>query len=167
MIRTASRLAATSVALFLLASPVFAQQGQPSASHLAVARDVAVSSGMTRSFDAMIDPLFAQLQQMNVTRPEIQQDLQQVAAQIRPEAEKRKEQMIENAARAFATRMTEAELKDVAAFYKSPAGLKYVQMQPAILDDIVQDLALWTQQTAEFIMGRTRDEMSKRGHQLQ
>ena len=33
MIRNASRLAATSVALFMLASPVFAQ-AQPSASHI-------------------------------------------------------------------------------------------------------------------------------------
>jgi hypothetical protein len=54
MTRT-SRLAATSVALFMLASPAFAQ-AQPSASHLALARDVAISSGMTRSFDVMSEP---------------------------------------------------------------------------------------------------------------
>ena len=50
MIRNASRLTATSVALFMLASPVFAQT-QPSASHMALAREVAISSGMARSFD--------------------------------------------------------------------------------------------------------------------
>jgi hypothetical protein len=68
MIRSASRLAATSVALFMLASPAFAQ-GQPSANHLALAREVAVNSGMTRSFDAMTEPLLAQLQQMNAPAP--------------------------------------------------------------------------------------------------
>ncbi len=166
MIRTASRLAATSVALFLLASPVLAQQAQPSASHMAVAREVAISSGMTRSFEAMTEPLLAQLQQMNVTRPEIKQDLDQVVAQIRPEVEQKKQQMIDNAARAFASRLSESELKEIAAFYKSPAGVKYVQTQPGVLDDIVRDLAVWTQQTAEFIMTRARDEMGKRGHQL-
>lgn len=165
MIRNASRLAATSVALFMLASPVFAQ-GQPSASHLALAREVAISSGMTRSFDAMSEPFLAQLQQMNVTRPEIKQDLDQVVASLRPELEQQKQKMVDNAAKAFASRLTEAELKDIAAFYKSPAGVKYVQIQPGALDDIVRDLAAWTQQTAQFVMTRAREEMGKRGHQL-
>ena len=160
-----SRLAATSVALFMLAGPAFAQT-QPSPSHLALARDVAISSGMSRSFDAMSEPFLQQLQQMNVTRPEIRTDLEQVVAMLRPEVEQQKLKMIVNAARAFASRLTEAELKDVATFYKSPAGVKYVQIQPGVLDDIVRDLATWSQQTAQFVMTRAREEMSKRGHQL-
>ena len=160
-----SRLAATSVALFMLAGPAFAQT-QPSPSHLALARDVAISSGMSRSFDAMSEPFLQQLQQMNVTRPEIRTDLEQVVALLRPEVEQQKQKMIDNAARAFASRLTEAELKDVATFYKSPAGVKYVQIQPGVLDDIVRDLATWSQQTAQFVMTRAREEMSKRGHQL-
>jgi hypothetical protein len=75
--------------------------------------------------------------------------------------------MIDNAARAFASRMTEAELKEVAAFYKTPAGKKYVEVQPVLLDDIVKDLATWTQNVSEYIMIRARAEMSKKGHQLQ
>ncbi len=160
-----SPLAATSVALFMLAGPAFAQT-QPSPSHLALARDVAISSGMSRSFDAMSEPFLQQLQQMNVTRPEIRTDLEQVVAMLRPEVEQQKQKMIDNAARAFASRLTEAELKDVATFYKSPAGVKYVQIQPGVLDDIVRDLATWSQQTAQFVMTRAREEMSKRGHQL-
>jgi uncharacterized protein len=166
MIRSASRLAATSVALFMLAAPALAQ-GQPSASHLALARDVAIGSGMTRSFDAMTEPLLAQLQQMNVTRPEIKQDLDRVVVTLRPEVEQQKQKMVESAARAFASRLSEAELKDIAAFYKSPAGMKYVQTQPGILDEIVKDLATWTQNVSEYIMIRARAEMTKRGHQLQ
>jgi hypothetical protein len=166
MIRTASRLAATSVALFLLASPVFAQS-EPSASHLAVAREVAIASGMTRSFDAMAEPLLAQLQQMNVTRPEIKKDLDEVVNTLRPEVQQHKEKMVDNAARAFAERLTEAELKEIAAFYKTPAGVKYVRMQPLLLDDIVKELATWTQNVSEYIMIRARAEMGKRGHQLQ
>ena len=103
---------------------------------------------------------------MNVTRPEIRTDLEQVVAMLRPELEQQKQKMIDNAARAFASRLTEAELKDVATFYKSPAGVKYVQIQPGVLDDIVRDLATWSQQTAQFVMTRAREEMSKRGHQL-
>jgi uncharacterized protein len=167
MILNPSRLAAASVALFLLASPVFAQQPQPSASHLSVAREVAVSSGMTRSFDAMTEPLLAQLQQMNLTRPEIRADLDQVVNLIRPELEQKKQALIDKTAHAFATRLSEAELKDIAAFYKSAAGVKYVETQPYILDDVVSGLALWAQELSEFIMTRARTEMGKRGHALQ
>ncbi|WP_262028587.1 DUF2059 domain-containing protein [Microvirga sp. Mcv34] len=167
MIRNASRLAATSVALFMLASPVFAQQApQPSASQLAAATDVAVSSGLTGAFDAMTDPLLNQLQQMNVTRPEIRQDLDQVVTLIRPEVEQKKKEMIDATAKTLASRMSEAELKEIAAFYKSPVGQKWVQLQPGILDAIVRDMAIWTQKTSEFIMTRAREEMGKRGHQL-
>lgn len=167
MIRSISRLAATSAALVMLAGTAFAQQAQPSASHLAMAREVAIGSGMTRSFDAMTEPLLAQLQQMNVTRPDIKQDLDQVVNTLRPEVEQYKQQMVDSAARAFATRLSEADLKDIAAFYKSPAGVKFVQSQPAVLDDIVRDLATWSQKVSEYIMTRARAEMSKRGHQLQ
>jgi hypothetical protein len=168
MIRSASRFVATSLALFMLAGTAVAQQpAQPSAGHLALARDVAVGSGMTRSFDAIVEPLLEQLQQMNVTRPEIKQDLDQVVEGLKPEMEQQKQLMINAAARVFATRMTEAELKDVSNFFKSPSGLKYVQSQPIILDDIVKELATWTQNVAEYIMIRARAEMKKRGHELQ
>jgi len=167
MIRTASRLAATSVALFMLASPTFAQQAaQPSASHLAAARDVAISSGMTGAFDALTGPLITQLQRMSVTNPNVQKDLNEVAGQLRPEVEQKKQELIDASARVIAAKLTEAELKEVAAFYKSPVGQKYVQLQPGILDDIVREMDIWTQRTSEFIMTRAREEMGKRGHAL-
>lgn len=168
MNRFVSFLAAGALASVLFAGAAMAQQtAQASPSHLAAAREVAIGSGMVRSFDAITEPLLGSLQQMNVTRPEIKQDLDQVVAQIRPELDKEKQKMVDNAARAFASRMTEAELKTISDFYKSPAGKKYVETQPGILDDVVRDLATWTQQTAQFVMTRARDEMGKRGHQLQ
>jgi len=166
MIRSASRLAATSVALFLLASPVFAQQAEPAASHLAAGRDVAVSSGMTGAFDALPGPLLARLQRMSVTNPDIQKDLDAVVAMLRPEVEQKKQELIDATARILASRMTEEELKEVATFYKSEVGKKYVQVQPPILDDVVRQMDLWSQKTAEFIMARAREEMGKRGHAL-
>jgi hypothetical protein len=168
MIRTATRLVATTFALALLAVPALAQTSAPvTPSHLAVAREVAETSGMTRSFDAMTEPFLEQLQQMNVTRPEIKKDLDEVTAMLRPEIELQKEKMLDNVARVFAAQLTEPELKEIAAFYKSPVGMKYVNVQPGLLDDIVKDLATWTQNVSEYVMIRARAEMNKRGHQLQ
>jgi hypothetical protein len=172
MIRSLSRIAVTTVALVMLAGPGLAQQASspapaPSASQLAVAREVALGSGMTRSFDSITDQMLEQMSQMNVTRPEIKQDLDQVIQALRPEMDQQKQVMVNAAARIFATRMSEAELKDVANFFKSPSGLKYVQAQPVILDDIVKEMATWTQNVSEYILIRARAEMKKRGHELQ
>ena len=168
MTRSASLFAATSFALLLLGGAALAQQAaQPTAAQLAAAREVAIGSGMTRSFDAIAEPMLDQLQQMDVIRPEIKKDLAQAVEMLRPEVEQQKQKMINIAASAFAAQMTEAELKDVAAFFKSPSGVKYVQTQPAILDDIVRELATWTQNLSEYILIRARAEMGKRGHQLQ
>ena len=48
---------------------------------------------------------------MNVTRPEIKQDLDKVVERLRPEMELQKQQMINATARVFASRMTEPELR--------------------------------------------------------
>jgi hypothetical protein len=58
-------------------------------------------------------------------------------------------------------------LKDISNFFKSPSGRRYVETQPILLDDIVNELATWAQNTAEFVMIRARAEMQKRGHELQ
>jgi hypothetical protein len=165
MIRCVSRFAVAALAVVMLAAPALAQQ--PSASHLAVAREVALGSGMTRSFESISDQMLSQLSSMNVTQPEIKQDLDQVVEMLKPELEQQKQLMVDAAARVFANRMSESELKDVSAYFKSPSGLKYVQTKPVILDDIVKEIATWTQNLSEYIMVRARAEMKKRGHELQ
>ena len=77
------------------------------------------------------------------------------------------ESELQGASRGMFERMTEAELKDVTTFFKSPSGLKYVQAQPLILDAIVKEIATWTQNVSEYILIRARAEMKKRGHELQ
>jgi hypothetical protein len=121
---------------------------------------------MAGAFDALPGPLLSQLQQMGVTNPDVKKDLDQVVAQLKPEVEQKKQELIDSSARVIAGKMSETELKEVATFYKSPVGQKYVQVQPLILDDIVREMAIWSQKSAEFILARAREEMGKRGHAL-
>jgi len=166
MIHHFPRLAAAAFVLVLSAGAAVAQ-AQPSQTHLAAAREVALNSGITRTFDGMLTALEDQLRQITVTRPELTKDLNEVITSLKPEMELQKQQMINATARVFATRMTEAELKEVANFFKSPAGLKYVQTQPLVLDDLVKEIQTWTQNVAEYLMIRARAELGKRGHQIQ
>lgn len=167
----------TLLAAFLLAASAAVAQQAPapapsaapaaSASHLAVAREVAVESGITRSFDVVAPQLYDRLRQQAVTRPELSKDLNEVLEALLPEMELQKQRMVAAAAGIYARLMSEAELQATIAFFRSPAGRKYVESQPLILDDLVREMEKWSQDLAEYMMVRVRAEMGKRGHQMQ
>ncbi|TXM76369.1 DUF2059 domain-containing protein [Methylobacterium sp. WL12] len=146
-----------------------ANRGAPtiSANHLALAREVMLSSGIARSFDSIIPAFADQIKQQSVTRPELAKDLDEVLRSLNPEMELQKQRIIDTAARIYATKLTEPELQDIATFFRSPAGKRYVETQPQILDEMVQAMQTWTQEVSEYVMVRVRAEMGKRGHQLQ
>lgn len=134
--------------------------------HLALARDVALASGITRSLDLVAPQFFDRLRQQALSRPELTKDLGEVFNALQPEMELQKQNMVNTMARIFASRMTEAELKDVAGFFNSPSGRKYVETQPQVLDDLVKEMETWSQELAEYVMVRVRAEMVKRGHKM-
>ena len=135
--------------------------------HLALAREVMLNSGLARSIDSIIPTMAEQIRKNSVTRPELAQDLDDVLKGLDPEMALQKQRMIDIAAQIYAKRLSEAELADIAAFFRSPAGKRYVETQPQLLDDMVGAMQDWTQDVSEYIMVRTRAEMAKRGHALQ
>ncbi len=136
-------------------------------SQLAAARDLVNASGITRSFQPMVPQLREQIVPMLTrTRPDLTQDLGIVIKQLSPEFDKKIDDMIDIAAGIYARQMSEAEMKEAAAFFNSPVGKKYVTVQPLMLDDLVVAMQAWTQTISSFMMTRIRDEMIKKGHQF-
>jgi hypothetical protein len=135
-------------------------------SQMEAGRVVVVSSGMVRSFDAILPQYAEQIRQTLVTRPDLTKDLGEVLEKLKPEMEQQKAEMIDAAARIYATRLAEPELKEIAAFFTSPAGKRYVETQPVILDDMFAEMQNWTQRVSAFVIERVRAEMRKRGHEL-
>lgn len=141
--------------------------GQPQlpASALAAAHDVVVSSGMSRSFAPMVPDLMRQIVPLLTrTRPELTKDLTDVLKDLEPELTKDGERMTDIAAQIYARRMSEDELKQTAAFFNSSIGKKYVDVQPAMLDELVVAMQSWTQELSNIMMTRVRQEMVKKGH---
>ena len=131
---------------------------------LAVARQVVLSSGMARSFEPMVPQLEEQIPMIVTrTRPELVKDLNGVLAQLRPEFATKTGEMIDIAAKIYARRMSEEELKATATFFDSPAGKRYVEAQPLMLDELVVAMQVWTQQTSAYMMKRVQAEMEKKG----
>ena len=139
-------------------------QPEPPASQLAAAREVVIASGMSRSFAPMVPQLREQIVPMLTrTRPDLTKDLTEVVAQLGPEFDKKTDDMVDIAAHIYARRMSEEELKQTAAFFSSPVGKKYVEVQPEMLDELVVSMQSWTQQISNYMMTRVRQEMQKRG----
>ena len=181
--RLLGRVAALAATL-ALAGPVAAQQAapaapvtpgiapvpelappEPPAATLAAAHDVVIASGMARSFAPMVPDLMHQIVPLLTrTRPELVKDLNDVLKQLEPEFMQDGERMTDIAAHVYARRMSADELKQTAAFFDTPAGKKYVEIQPAMLDELVVAMQSWTQELSTIMMTRVRQEMTKKGH---
>ncbi|MEN3930470.1 DUF2059 domain-containing protein [Microvirga sp. W0021] len=180
--RLTSSLAAVTVAFSLLTGTAMAQAPAPAqqnsapaldlskkqftASHLAIAKEVADASGISRSFNGVVDQILDQVRQITVTRPEMKDDLEKVITALKPELELQQAQISNAATRVFANFLTEAELKDIDAFFKTPSGKKYIESQPQILDAFVNEFQNWSRNLGDYIMIRVRAEMTKLGHKF-
>ena len=74
--------------------------------------------------------------------------------------------MFNEVAKVYAARFTEQELKDVLAFYKTPAGKKVIAEEPRIIDASVDMVTAWQSRFGDEIMNKFRAEMKKKGHEL-
>jgi hypothetical protein len=157
---------ALALALALVAGNAAAQT-EPSPTHLAAAREVIQLTGAMISIDEILPALTEDLKKQAVTRPEMVKDLDEVIKLLQPELGLQRQQALNVAARTYAKWLSEAEMRDVIAFYKTPSGAKWSQIQPALVEDVVTALTGWSQEAAEYVMVRTRAEMAKRGHQMQ
>jgi len=174
---TRKPIAAALLALgVLVGGPAVSQTAAPAAptaaatltpSHVAAARDVIVASGAIRSFDAVLPSVSQQLRStFTRQRPELQKDIDDSLKAIEPQVEGQRDEMITLAARIYASRLSETELKDIAAFFNSPTGQKFVQSQPDIFDDLFREMQNWMGRVSDQALAMFRDEMKKRGHEL-
>jgi hypothetical protein len=164
MNRFVSIVAASIMALAFHSGAASAQQ--VSDGHLAAARSVITGSGMVRTFDAIVPEIQSAMRQQLLTQPALAKDIDEVFAALEPEMVLQRRAMTNTAARIIAERLTEEELTAIGEFFSSPAGKRYVEMQPLVLDDMFLAMRSWQEDMAEYIQIRVRAEMQQRGHQM-
>ena len=148
----------------LLAAPALAQT-TPAA--VAAAREVVELKGGVQMFDPIIIGVVEQTKVALIqTNPQLARDLDAVSVQLRNEYAPRREELVAEAAKFYAARFTEQELKDIVAFFRTPAGKKMVAQDPLALEDTFQYVQQWSQRIGEDVMNRFRAEMKKKGHNL-
>ena len=150
----------------LCAVPAFAQAPALTPGHLQAAREVMNLTGITQTITGIYKEFEDNAPSLIATRPELKKDLDTIVAELKPEADKRAEEMLGLSAEVFARKMTEADLKAVADFFKSPVGQTYLNMRTEAMKDLVPVLQPWTVQTSNYLFDRLTQEMRKRGHTL-
>jgi uncharacterized protein len=158
---SAGALAADSTAPAATAAP-------PSAAAVTAADAILGDLGIKQSIALVVPEMLTQLERnVTRTRPEIRDSLRQTLRMIQPEFDKRAEQMYTQAAVLLASQMSGKELQDVAAFFGSPVGKKYLAAQPVFLQKFAALVQPWRDQLSMDIMIRTREEMKKKGIELE
>ncbi len=165
-----TRLAVTAVLAFgslsLLSEPGSAQKA-PSPQAIATARELLTLKRGDVVFSPIITGVVETVKNVFLpTNPQLSKELNEVALQLRKEYASKQPELLNEVARVYAEHFTEAELKGLVVFYKSPLGQKMVKEEPAIIDESLRRAQTWGDALSGTVMTRFRQEMKKKGHTL-
>ena len=146
------------------AAPATAAPAAPSPAALAAADKILNTIGLKQSI-AIVVPGMMQELETNVTRtrPEIKDSLRATLKAIQPEFDETAKQTYVQAESLLASEMSEQDITQVAAFFDSPAGKKYIQVTPVFLQNLGDVTGAWREKLSTDILERARAEMKKKG----
>jgi uncharacterized protein len=93
-------------------------------------------------------------------------DLNEIADNLMKQYSARSGELLNDAARIYASHFTEPELKQLLTFYQSPLGQKVISEEPKAADESMALAGGWADKLSEEVIGRMRAEMKKRGHDM-
>jgi hypothetical protein len=163
-----SKIKASLGALVILALASAAASAQePTPAALNYASQIFLDVGVKASLDQVVAGMASQLEHnVTATRPELRDALRETLIAIAPEFLKTEQGVLGDAAKFLASRMTEQELKETAAFFEGATGKKYVAAQGAAMADLAPSLRAWREQVSTDLLARTREEMKKKGYEF-
>jgi hypothetical protein len=160
-------ICALAFAWLACAGPAAAQQPTPSASAMATAKELLQAKGATAMFEPLLPGMIESTKNSFLpSNPSLFKEFNEVAAKLRSELAPRRDEVINQIARIYAQRFSEAEMKEVIAFYKSPAGKKFAAEEPTVIEQGLQQAEQWARSMSEEVMSKFRAEMKKKGHDL-
>ena len=149
----------------IAANPVLAQE--PPAASMALAKEMVVLKGVNQMLDPVVPGVIESGKNMFMqTSPQLAKDLNDVAANLRKEFDPKREEISNIMARAYALRFTEAELKEMLVFFKTPLGKKIITDEPQIIQQAMSSVQVWANSFSEQMISRIRADMKKKGHDL-
>jgi hypothetical protein len=139
----------------------------PTPAAIAAAGDILGDLGVKQTIALIVPGMMTELERnLTTTRPEIKDSLRETLRLIQPEFDKTAQQVFIQSSTLLASHMSEKEIQDVATFFASPSGKKYLATEPAFFQQLTGIVQPWRQQLSTDILARAREEMKKKGVQF-
>jgi hypothetical protein len=150
------------VTAMVAAAPGRADDVTPS--HLAAALEAVHSAKASKGFDNVL-PLLSEKVQDEIIRlrPDLYKQITDVVQQEALKLVARRADLDTDVARIWANAFSEEELKSITAFYKSPAGLKFVDIGPQVVGASLQAVKTWSDRVGQELLEKSRAELKKQG----
>jgi uncharacterized protein len=162
LLRTAAVLAAL---VAVPASPLFAQEISPS--QMAAALDVVDATIVNQSLDGQLPSIANDITNRLIrARPDLHQEITDTVQAVALKLAVKRRELDQDIARVYAKTFTEADLKAIAAFLKSPAGQNFQKDGPTVAGGMGQVVQAWSDRVAAELLDKTREELKKQGHPL-
>lgn len=164
-LQRAARPAAVAVMLVAFGPAAHAQQ--PSAASIATAKELIAITGATGVLTPLVAGVVEQAKLLFLQQdPGLAKDLNEVAAKLRTDLQPRFVEITNEVALLYAQNFSEQELKEILAFYKTPAGQKLLKTQPKVIDASMQFASGWADKLSQEVVVKMREELMKKGHNL-
>jgi hypothetical protein len=136
----------------------------PSQAAIAAADKLLIAMGVKETIATTVPTMMTELERnVTNTRPEIRDSLRATLTEIKPEYDKSAQLTYEKVEALLALAMNEKELVEVAAFFTSPTGKKYLAIQPVFFQKLQDLVGPWRQDLSTDIVAKARQEMKKKG----
>ena len=171
-----ARYAAAALIIFAFAGAAgraAAQGAAPNAAHQPSPASIAIAKQILQAkhADSIFEPLIRGV--VIKTRDFFMQtnlmwgkDLNEVADELIKQYSARTSELLNDAARIYASHFTEPVLKQLLTFYQSPLGQKTINEEPKAVDESMAMASSWADKLSEEVVDKMRAEMKKRGHDI-
>ncbi|RBP16546.1 hypothetical protein DFR50_105189 [Roseiarcus fermentans] len=136
----------------------------PSPAAVHAADQLLIAMGVKESIAKTVPTMMSELERnVLTTRPELKQSLEASLLAIKPEFDKSAQQTYGKAEALLALSLSEKDLVDVAAFFTSPLGQKYLALEPIFFGKLQDVVGPWRQELSGDIVAKAREDMKKKG----
>jgi uncharacterized protein len=155
------------IAGMLLFSVSAASAQAPSADAMTAARSLVTTLKLTDQYKALLPNILLTLKpSLTQDRPEIERDYDAMKPEIEAAFTPYYNSMINDIATLYASTFTVAELHAIDAFYRQPAGQKFIDKWPLLSQQSNQVGQDASRKAAEDLRTRLTEALRQKGHKL-
>jgi hypothetical protein len=152
--------------VFALSISVAAAQA-PSPDAMNAARSLVATMHLTDQYKAVLPEILLRLKPVLVQdRPEIERDYDAVTASVAGAWAPYYTAMVDGVAALYASNFTASELHDIEAFYRLPAGQKFMEKSQALAQQRIQIVDDAKRKATDDLRARLSELLRAKGHKL-